>query len=208
MPGLKVSSVKLKVVCLTLGLVFLFVASAAALALLEPRSSGEQSLRNLSFFVDPQVKKFQTLEQRAKLLREPLDFMVWSEERVSLSLEYTQVLREMINVKPFDPDLWAELVYAQGEAKIEFSQQLWAMQRALHQNRWNLRNLSLITRPCIIDTALTSQSQGAELCAELLASLPASIPVDRLAKLMGVKSKSLLNALVKQDLRDLQGWSK
>lgn len=188
--------------------IFLFVAVSAIYALVQFDSDADPIAPKLNLFIDQSTQQFRLLEQQSYALREPLEFMAWSNDRVRLGEAYAQTLRKQINLQPFNSKLWALLVYAQVEAKTDRAQQHWTMRRALKLNRWNLANRSLVSRPCIIDAPQIMQDQGAQLCAELLASLPASMPTDKLAKLMGVRPNALLDALVKQGLRTMQGQSK
>ena len=191
-------SKKVEYLARLLALFFMFIALCAAFALYQFDSN---KVSNLNFFVDQRAQQSRALEQQSRALRQPLEFMVWSKDRARLGESYAQKLRQQINLQPFHPELWALLVFAQGEAKTDVADQQWSMQRALKLNRWNLRNRSLVSRPCVIDAPEIMQGKGAQLCAELFASLPSSMPTDKLARLIGVNPSALHDALVQQGLR-------
>lgn len=100
-----------------------------------------------------------------------LEFMVWEHERGNLSRELRGLVRQRINLDPFNRALWLQLAYLQKETGITSDNRAWTLERAAKLSNWNLEERSKISRYCI-DEYTEFRHVSARLCSSLIAKLP------------------------------------
>lgn len=137
------------------------------------------------------------IENRSKAF----EFMVWEQERRNLSRELSDLVRQRINLDPFNGTLWVQLAFLQKESGASHDERAWTIERAAKLTNWNLDERSKISRYCI-DEYTEFQHVGSRLCSSMIAQLPSHWSVQLTAHKMNLsisKLKAVLQAEQKLD---------
>ena len=152
------------------------------------------SYSNANIYLSPVVSKGANLnalfEREAK--RRELSF--WNQDRLKLAKELSKILRQRINLTPFDGELWLQLSYLEKEAGVNINDRAWTLGRAAKLLKWNDDQRSKITYHCIVDYE-GFRLKSAKLCSSLITNLPAKWTDGTKAQKVGVKLDDLQKIL-------------
>lgn len=131
-----------------------------------------------------------TIDSDIARLSEPLDFMVWPQQRKMASIKLQSVLQQRLNLNPFDLQAWRRLSFAQAYIDTPIDERIWTIATGLKLGGWHTSERILFTRHCVAENELF-KSTLPEFCQRLIQALPNDIPTSRMARYMGVKPNYL-----------------
>ena len=151
-------------------LVFFGLASHAFTASEHVDQDNRKDLRG-NLYLSSRVAKSADLASIIEIQSTDLEFMVWDHERRKLSRRLIELLRQRINIDPFDGGLWMQLMHLQADAGLSTTDRAWAIQRASKLLRWNVNERSELSYYCISEY-VDFTSVAADLCSSIISNLP------------------------------------
>lgn len=143
-----------------------------------------------SWLVHSNVLPQELLVKKIKNLSEPLEFMVWPQERKVLSKPIQHALHELINQKPYMLDAWRQLSFTEYYLQMPPQERVWTITVGAELSWWETSERLLFVRHCVIDYEVFNALMPS-LCKRLIDSLPSNRSTLGLAQDMGVKVKYL-----------------
>jgi len=162
-------------------------------------SSNLQPLEESSLFLrSSELGQIKKLRLKATELRDQQSFMVFNKEKKLVERLLVNNLKEQINLRPFETQLWRELMFLQvGDTNSDDSQ--WTFSVALKLMQWNPHEQITFLKRCEYFT-LDASVDVSKACAYLFREALLKDGVDSLARQLSIKKTYLKNVLLHFDV--------
>ena len=153
----------------------------------------------VNLFSDSDRAQLLALDAQAQEMRDRLEYMVFTKERGDALQRLESLLNQQINLRPFAPNYWRELVFAQSDLKVTQTERDWVFRIAIAQLKWNKLERLMLTNRCVLQAANDS-SDWYQSCVELLSHLPKEYSQAQLLGILRVDQNAFVSALRRFDV--------
>jgi len=141
-------------------------------------------------FIDPNVNKKQELLPKLYDLDEQYRSMYFDKEKRILRDQMLVILKQLVNVSPFEPRYWLHLFYSSTSLDKHSDESAWLIERSYNLMKWNTKQIALVARFCVREY-LTLSSDLASSCAKIISDVVSTNNVKQLSGILRGDYKKL-----------------
>lgn len=141
-------------------------------------------------FVDPNINLNQELLPKLFDLDEQYRSMYFDKEKRILRDQMLVILKQLVNVSPFETRYWLHLFYISTSLGKSSDESAWVIERSYNLMKWNTKQTALVARFCVREY-LTLSSDLASSCAKIISDVVSTNNVKQLSRMLRGDYKKL-----------------
>ncbi len=131
----------------------------------------------------------------------PLEYMVWPAQRREVVKQAEQYLKQQLNLRPHDAELWRAMIYISAESEIPIEERYWLLKNAHQYTQWKSSSSNWLAPPCVEFYQALARID-ATLCELIIQRLPNKFSLSELARIIQVDPVKLEMVLKAESVFD------